>query len=48
MKSSAETETAKMTEIVKTTIIILASEKWLFKPMTVLNLINAVSAAATV
>ena len=48
IKSSAETETVKVTEIVEATVMVLASEKWLLEVMTVLNLIDAVLAAATV
>ena len=48
IKLSAETETAEMTEIIKATVMILTSEKWLFKVMTVLNLTDAALAAAMI
>ena len=48
IKSSVKTETAEMTEIVKVTVIILASEKWLFKAVMILSLINAALTAAMI
>ena len=48
MKSSAETETAEVTEIIKATVMILISEKWLFEVMIVLSLTDAALATATV
>ena len=46
IKSSAKTETVKVTEIVEATVMILASKKWLFK--AVLGLTGAALAVATV
>ena len=46
MKSSAETETVKVIKIVEITVMILASEKWLFK--VILSLTGAASAAAMI
>ena len=46
MKSSAKTETVKVTGIVEATVIILISEKWLFK--AVLSLTGTASAAAMI
>ena len=46
IKSSAKIETAEMTEIVETTVMILVSKKWLFE--VVLNLTGKTLAAATV
>ena len=48
IKSSTETETAEVTEIVETTMMILAFKKWLLKAVAVLNLIGAALTAATV
>ena len=48
MKSSAETETAEMTEIVEVTMMILTSKKWLLEVVTVLNLTGTALAAVTV
>ena len=48
MKSPVETKTAEVTEIVKTTVMILASKKWLFEMVTVLSLAGTALAAATV
>ena len=41
IKSPAETEIMKMTEIVEVTVMILTSEKWLFKVVAVLNSTDA-------
>ena len=46
MKSSIETKTAEMTEIVEITVMILISEKWLFE--MILNLIDIALAAAII
>ena len=46
IKSSAETKTVKVTEVVETTVIILVSEKWLFK--AVLGLAGAALAVAMI
>ena len=48
IKSSVKTKTVKVTEIVKVTVMILTSEKWLFKIITVLNLTNAALTAAMI
>ena len=48
IKLSAETETAEVTEIIKTTVMILTSEKWLLKAVAVLSLINTALAAAII
>ena len=48
IKSSAETETVKVTEIVEITVMILVFKKWLLEIVTVLNLIDTVLATATV
>ena len=48
IKSSAETEMVKVIEIVEITVMILASEKWLLKVMTVLNLTDAALTAAII
>ena len=42
------TETVEVTGIVKVTVMILISEKWLLEAVTVLSLTDAVLAAATV
>ena len=46
MRSSAETETAEVTGIVKATVMILAFKRWLFE--AVLSLTNTALAVATV
>ena len=48
IKSSAETETAEVTGIVETTVMVLASEEWLLKAVAVLSLAGAALAAAIV
>ena len=48
IKSSVKTETVKVTEIVEAIMMVLASEKWLLEAVTVLSLIDAALAAATV
>ena len=46
MRSSVETETAEMTEIVEITVMILISEKWLFE--VILDLAGTALAAAII
>ena len=46
IESSAETKTAGMTEVVETTVMILASKKWLFE--AVLGLTGAAPVAAMI
>ena len=48
MRSSVETKTAEMIRIVETTVMVLASEKWLFKTVAVLNLAGTALTAAIV
>ena len=48
IRSSAETETVKVTGIVETTVMILASEKWLLEVMIILSLIDTALAAAMI
>ena len=48
IKSSVRTEIAEVTEIVKITMIILISKKWLFEIMTVLSLANKALTAAMI
>ena len=48
IKSSAETETVKVIEIVKATVMILTFEKWLLETVTVLGLIDAALTAAMI
>ena len=48
IKSSAETETAEMTEIIEATVMILTSEEWLLKAVTVLSLAGAALTAAMI
>ena len=48
IKSSAETETAEVTEIIEIIMMVLASEEWLLEVVTVLSLIDTALAAATV
>ena len=48
IKSSVKTEMMKVTEIVKATVMILTSEKWLLKVMMILNLTDAALAAAII
>ena len=48
MRSSAGTETAEITEIVETTVIILVFKKWLFKAVTVLDLTDTALTAAMI
>ena len=48
IRSLMKTETAEITEVVKTTVMILASEEWLFKTVTVLGLAGTALAAATI
>ena len=46
IRSLTGTETAEMIEIVKTTVMILVSEKWLFE--VILNLTDTALAAAMI
>ena len=46
MRSLAGTETVEVTKVVEVTVMVLASEKWLFE--VVLGLADAALAAATV
>ena len=46
IKSSTETKTVEVTEIVEATVMILIPEKWLFK--AVLNLTSTASAAVII
>ena len=48
IKSSVRTETAEVTEIVETIMMVLASEKWLLEVVTVLSLAGTALAAATI
>ena len=48
IKSSMKTEMMRVTEIVKTTVMILTSEKWLLKTVIILSLTDAALTAATV
>ena len=48
MRSSVETETAEVTGVTEATVMVLTSEKWLFKTITVLGLAGAALAAAMV
>ena len=43
-----KTETVKVTEIVEITMMILASEKWLFEMVMILSLAGTVLAAAMI
>ena len=48
IKSSVRTKTVEMTKIIKITMMILTSEKWLLEMVTVLGLTGAVLAAAMI
>ena len=48
IKSSIKTEMTEMTEIVEITVMILVSEKWLLKVVTILNLTDTALAAAII
>ena len=48
IKSSVRTEIIEVTEIIKITVMILASKKWLLKMIMILSLTGAVLAAATI
>ena len=48
IKSSVRTEMMKVIEIVKTTVMILTSKKWLFEVVTILSLTGAALAAAMI
>ena len=48
IKLPMRTEMTKVTEIIEVTVMILTSEKWLFKAVMILNLTNTALAAATV
>ena len=48
IKSSAETETVKVTEIVEANVIILIFKKWLLEVVMILSLTDAALTAATV
>ena len=43
-----KTKTAEMTEIVKVTVMVLASEEWLLEAVTVLSLTGTALAAVTI
>ena len=48
IKSPAETEMMRVTEIVEAMMMVLASEKWLFEVVMILDLTGAALAVATV
>ena len=48
IKSSAETETVEVIGIIEVIMMILTSEKWLFKAVAVLSLIDAALTAAMI
>ena len=48
IKSVMKTKTAEVKKVVKATVMILASEKWLFKMVMILSLAGAALAAAMI
>ena len=48
MRSPAETETVRVTEIVGATVMVLAPKEWLLEAVMILGLAGAALAAATV
>ena len=48
IKSSAETETAEVTGIVKVIVMVLTPEKWLLKMVVILDLTGTALAAAII